>query len=55
MYHVATMLPFFPSDPKQSERRKLISLDRVVIIFNDGSKPMSPNCIKSKSTRMYIL
>ncbi|EAL66329.1 RapGAP/RanGAP domain-containing protein [Dictyostelium discoideum AX4] len=55
MYHVATMLPFFPSDPKQSERRKLISLDRVVIIFNDGSKPMSPNCIKSKSTQIIIL
>ncbi|EGC36856.1 hypothetical protein DICPUDRAFT_46913 [Dictyostelium purpureum] len=55
MYHVSTMLPFFPSDPKQTERRKHICNDRIVIVFNDGKQAYNPNCIKSKNTQIIIL
>ena len=33
MFHVSTLLPFFPADPQQVERKRHIGNDLVVIIF----------------------
>eukprot|EP01132_Coremiostelium_polycephalum_P000984 gene984-1250_t len=54
MFHVSTMLPFYPSDPKQIERKKHLGNDRIMIVFNDGRQPYIPNCMKSKQTLQPI-
>jgi len=53
MWHVSTMLPYLPADPKQLARKKHIGNDRCVIIFRDGdSPPVRPSLIASKQLRM---
>ncbi|KAF2076369.1 hypothetical protein CYY_002326 [Polysphondylium violaceum] len=55
MYHVSTMLPFFPSDLKQIERKKHLGNDRIMIVFSDGKQPYNPGCVKSKQTQIIIM
>jgi hypothetical protein len=56
MWHVSTMLPYLPADPKQLARKKHIGNDRCVIIFRDGeSAPLHPAIIASKQLRMSRL
>ncbi|GAM28135.1 hypothetical protein SAMD00019534_113110 [Acytostelium subglobosum LB1] len=54
MFHVSTMLPFYPNDPKQIERKKHLGNDRMMIVFSDSGK-YAPNCMKSKQTQTVIL
>ncbi|EFA74838.1 RapGAP/RanGAP domain-containing protein [Heterostelium album PN500] len=55
MFHVSTMLPFYPNDPKQIERKKHLGNDRIMIVFNDGPQSYQPNTMKSKQTQTVIL
>ncbi|GAM27940.1 hypothetical protein SAMD00019534_111160 [Acytostelium subglobosum LB1] len=54
MFHVSTMLPFYPKDPKQIERKKHLGNDRIVIVFSDAGA-YAPNSIKSKQTQSVFL
>lgn len=52
MFHVSTLLPFFPDDPQQVERKRHLGNDVVIVIFMDApSEPFSPTIIRSQFNR----
>lgn len=55
MFHVSTMLPYFPTDSQQLERKRHIGNDVVVIIFREGTKPISPYYIRSHFNYVFII
>eukprot|EP00012_Vannella_robusta_P008897 CAMPEP_0206200010 /NCGR_PEP_ID=MMETSP0166-20121206/10613_1 /ASSEMBLY_ACC=CAM_ASM_000260 /TAXON_ID=95228 /ORGANISM="Vannella robusta, Strain DIVA3 518/3/11/1/6" /LENGTH=307 /DNA_ID=CAMNT_0053618243 /DNA_START=245 /DNA_END=1168 /DNA_ORIENTATION=- len=56
MWHVPTMMPFFPDDPQQLERKKHVGNDRAVVIFRDpGGDPIPPNIVHSKAVHLCIV
>lgn len=55
MFHVSTLLPFFPNDKQQLERKRHIGNDIVVIVFMDGSTPYSPTTISSNFNHVFFI
>ena len=55
MFHVSTLLPFFPSDPQQLERKRHLGNDVVMIIFNEGSTPFDPAVIRSEFNHIFFV
>jgi hypothetical protein len=55
MFHVSTMLPFTPDDPQQIERKRHIGNDIVVIIFQEGTTPFYPGCIRSYFNHVFFV
>jgi len=52
MFHVSTLLPFFPDDPQQVERKRHLGNDVVLIIFREEpNEPFSPLTIRSQFNR----
>jgi len=54
MFHVSTLLPFFPADPQQIERKRHIGNDIVVIIFNEATNLFDPSIMRSEYNNVYI-
>ncbi|EGC30055.1 hypothetical protein DICPUDRAFT_83973 [Dictyostelium purpureum] len=57
MFHVSTLLPLYPNDEQQLERKRHIGNDIVVIIFQDinCSPPFRPNMIKSEFNHVFVV
>jgi hypothetical protein len=55
MFHVAPMLPYFPQDTQQVERKRHIGNDIVVIIFSETPKPFSPLNFRSQFNHVFIV
>eukprot|EP01088_Endostelium_zonatum_P019239 TRINITY_DN6548_c0_g1_i1.p1 TRINITY_DN6548_c0_g1~~TRINITY_DN6548_c0_g1_i1.p1 ORF type:complete len:910 (-),score=180.99 TRINITY_DN6548_c0_g1_i1:195-2924(-) len=56
MFHVSTLLPYFPLDAQQVERKRHLGNDVVMIIFKeDDGKPFNPKCIHSHFTHVFIV
>jgi len=55
MFHVSSMLPFFPSDPQQVERKRHLGNDIVVIVFKEGKTPFEPSVIKSQFNHVFAV
>jgi RAP1 GTPase activating protein 1 len=55
MFHVSTLLPYYPNDSQQLERKRHIGNDIVVIIFMDGNTPYSPDTISSEFNHVFII
>ena len=51
MFHVSTLIPYYPKDEQQVERKRHIGNDIVVIIFKEGNTPFDPMCIRSQFNR----
>lgn len=47
MLHVATLLPFKPTDPQQLEKKRHIGNDLVIIIFHQSNEPFDLASIAS--------
>ena len=52
---MSTLLPYFPNDPQQVERKRHIGNDMVVIIFKEGNFPFNPSLIHSQFPHIYLL
>jgi len=55
MYHVSTMLKHNDWDAQQLEKKRFIGNDVVVIIFHDGTTPLSPTCLTSHYNHIFIV
>lgn len=55
MFHVSTLLPYFPDDHQQVERKRHIGNDVVVIVFNDGKTPFLPTGMKSHFNHVFVV
>lgn len=56
MFHVSTMLPFFPKDEQQVERKRHIGNDVVTIIFVDGEGGyFDPTWLTTNFTHIFIV
>lgn len=56
MFHVSTMLPFFPADKQQLERKRHLGNDVVVIVFLDGSSScFSPLWLASHFNHVFFV
>ena len=55
MYHISTLLPFFPDDLQQVERKRHLGNDVVNLIFNDGSLLFDPSSIVTNFTRSFSI
>ena len=51
MFHVNTLLPYFPLDPQQLERKRHVGNDVGVIIFTEGADPISIQSFTSELNR----
>lgn len=51
MMHVSTLIPFYPKDEQQVERKRHFGNDIVVIIFKEGDEPFDPVAIRSQFNR----
>ncbi|PRP76271.1 hypothetical protein PROFUN_07793 [Planoprotostelium fungivorum] len=54
MFHVSTLLPHFPADPQQVEKKRHIGNDIVVIIFNEADEPFDPSIMRSEYNNVYV-
>eukprot|EP00027_Filamoeba_sp_ATCC50430_P007625 CAMPEP_0168559500 /NCGR_PEP_ID=MMETSP0413-20121227/10558_1 /TAXON_ID=136452 /ORGANISM="Filamoeba nolandi, Strain NC-AS-23-1" /LENGTH=959 /DNA_ID=CAMNT_0008590735 /DNA_START=92 /DNA_END=2971 /DNA_ORIENTATION=- len=55
MFHVSTLLPFYPNDKQQLERKRHLGNDVCVIIFKDSDEPFAPNTIKSEFNHVFAV
>jgi len=55
MFHVSTLLPHSSQDPQQVEKKRHIGNDICVIVFNESSRPYSPQTIKSEFNQVYAI
>ena len=55
MFHVATLMPLSPNDPKQINRKRHIGNDVVVVIFKERSDPLDAIDVTSFHTRFNRL
>jgi len=55
MFHVSTLLPFFPSDPQQLERKRHLGNDVVVIVFSEGEESFDPSEIRSEFNHIFFV
>eukprot|EP01117_Protostelium_nocturnum_P008782 TRINITY_DN3149_c0_g1_i1.p1 TRINITY_DN3149_c0_g1~~TRINITY_DN3149_c0_g1_i1.p1 ORF type:complete len:695 (+),score=266.68 TRINITY_DN3149_c0_g1_i1:342-2426(+) len=54
MFHVSTLLPHFPMDPQQVEKKRHIGNDIIVVIFSEASTPFDPSIMRSEYNNVYI-
>ncbi|KAJ1560798.1 GTPase-activating Rap/Ran-GAP domain-like protein 3 [Nowakowskiella sp. JEL0078] len=55
-FHVSTLLPFFPEDSQQIQRKRHIGNDLVCIVFVDGENAQfDPKSIRSQFLHIYIV
>ncbi|KAJ3121751.1 signal-induced proliferation-associated 1-like protein 3, partial [Nowakowskiella sp. JEL0407] len=55
-YHVSTLLPYFPEDPQQIQRKRHIGNDLVCIVFMEGENgQFDPSLIRSQFLHIYII
>lgn len=55
-YHVSTMLPYFPGDEQQIQRKRHIGNDIVCIVFLEGEETQfDPSCIHSQFLHVFIV
>lgn len=54
-YHVSTLLPYFPGDEQQIQRKRHIGNDLVCLVFLDGNAQFDPKCIRSQFLQAYII
>jgi len=55
MYHVSTLLPHFPYDKQQLEKKRHLGNDICVIVFNESSRPFTANVISSQFNQIYAV
>jgi len=56
MFHVSTMLPYYPKDEQQVERKRHIGNDVILIIFREGgSVPFKPQNIASQFNHVWTV
>ena len=57
MYHVSTLLPYFPADEQQIERKRHIGNDIVVLVFveDDQKTPFSADSLTSVFNHVYFV
>eukprot|EP01117_Protostelium_nocturnum_P007429 TRINITY_DN2657_c1_g1_i1.p1 TRINITY_DN2657_c1_g1~~TRINITY_DN2657_c1_g1_i1.p1 ORF type:complete len:901 (+),score=354.17 TRINITY_DN2657_c1_g1_i1:216-2918(+) len=56
MFHVATLLPYFPNDQQQLERKRHLGNDVVVLVFKDSEdQPFNPSTIKSEFNHVFVV
>lgn len=55
MFHVSTMIPYFPMDHQQVERKRHLGNDVVVIVFKEGNTPFDPDTIHSQFNHIFIV
>jgi len=55
MFHVSTLLPFDSNDKQQLERKRHLGNDIVVVIYKEGNRPFSPNCIHSQFNNIFVV
>jgi len=55
MFHVSTLLPFYPQDKQQLERKRHLGNDVCVLIFKDEPKPFAPDTIKSEFNHVFAV
>lgn len=55
MFHVSTLIPFYPKDEQQVERKRHLGNDVVLIIFKEGNEPVDPRLIYSQFNRKLNL
>ncbi|KNC51479.1 GTPase activating protein Rap1-GAP [Thecamonas trahens ATCC 50062] len=55
MWHVATMLPYFPTDVQQLQRKRHLGNDIVMVVFVEGSTPYVPTCVYSQFNHVLLI
>lgn len=57
MFHVSTMIPFYPNDAQQVERKRHLGNDVVIIVFQDPhvTEPFDPRTIKSQFNHVFFV
>eukprot|EP01087_Luapelamoeba_hula_P014984 TRINITY_DN4442_c0_g1_i7.p1 TRINITY_DN4442_c0_g1~~TRINITY_DN4442_c0_g1_i7.p1 ORF type:complete len:723 (-),score=112.05 TRINITY_DN4442_c0_g1_i7:84-2252(-) len=57
MFHVSSLLQYYPADPQQIERKRHLGNDVVMIIFRDSgvNPPFDPSVIKSQFNHVFIV
>ncbi|KAL6050815.1 Rap1 GTPase-activating protein 1 [Balamuthia mandrillaris] len=57
MFHVSTLLPYFPDDPQQVERKRHLGNDVVLVIFREGEhhSPFDPTTIHSQFNHVFVI
>jgi hypothetical protein len=55
MFHVAPLLPFFPDDPQQLERKRHLGNDVVLVFFLAEGATIDVSIIKSKFNHVFCL
>ena len=55
MCHVATLLPYSPTDEQMVQKKRHIGNDLVCIIFLEGDAVFSPRAVKSRYIHVFIV
>ena len=57
MFHVSTMIPYYPNDAQQVERKRHLGNDVVVLVFQDPrvTEPFDPRIIKSQFNHVFVI
>ena len=55
MFHVAPLLPWYPNDKQQLERKRHIGNDLAVIIFQEDESEFNPTWLTSEMNHVFIV
>ncbi|PRP77469.1 RapGAP/RanGAP domain-containing protein, partial [Planoprotostelium fungivorum] len=55
IFHISTMLPFYPNDTQQLERKRHLGNDVCVVVFKDGPEPFLPSTSKSEFNHVFAV
>ncbi|MDP2436895.1 MAG: GTPase-activating protein [archaeon] len=56
IFHVPTLMPFFPDDPQAVERKRHVGNDIVTVVFQDkDAPPFCPTSVRTTFTHVYIV
>ncbi|KAL6080612.1 Rap1 GTPase-activating protein 1 [Balamuthia mandrillaris] len=57
MFHVSTLLPYYPADAQQIERKRHLGNDILMIVFkdSDSTHPFDPACITSEFNHVFAV
>jgi hypothetical protein len=55
MFHVTTLLPYYPLDTQHIERKRHLGNDIVNIVFKEGDTPFNPSIIRSTFTQVFLV
>jgi RAP1 GTPase activating protein 1 len=56
MWHVPALMPYFPGDEQQLERKKHVGNDRAIVIFQEeGGAPFPADIVASKAVHLCIV